>query len=369
MTDLSPGRTTPDLFAPLSLSRGPDMKNRLMLAPMINQQSHPDGRLADTELNWLEMRAKGGFGLVMTCATSVQANGFGFPGQLGIFSDDHVPGLTRLATALNAHDTHSVLQLYHGGMRCPPELVNNDLVAPSADERSGARAMTTDEVKQLADDFIAGAKRADQAGFDGVEIHGAHGYQICAFLSPTLNRREDAYGGDLDGRSRLLFDIVDGVRAACRPDFSIGVRLSPERFGQRLGEIRQVAQRLMTEQKIDYIDMSLWDVFKEPVEDEFKGRPLVDWFTELDRGPVRLGGAGKLAGGDDARRALAAGLDFAVIGRAAILHHDFPQAIAADPDFTALPLPVSVDHLRSQGVGDAFLRYLGEWDGFLKESA
>ena len=89
------------------------------------------------------------------------------------------------------------------------------------------------EVKQLRDDFIAAAVRSQQAGYDGVEIHGAHGYIVCQFLSELYNRRDDEYGGTLENRARLLFEIVNGIRQACGPEFLLGVRLSPERFGIR----------------------------------------------------------------------------------------------------------------------------------------
>ena len=98
-----------DLFAPLSFKRGPAMKNRFMLAPLTNQQSHPDGTLSEDEFHWLTLRAKGGFGLTMTCAAHVQAIGQGFAGQLGIFSDKHLPGLTRLAAAIKADDSLAVV--------------------------------------------------------------------------------------------------------------------------------------------------------------------------------------------------------------------------------------------------------------------
>ncbi len=358
-----------DLFTPLTLPGGHVLKNRFMLAPLTNLQSAPDGVLSDDEFRWLTMRAQGGFGLTMTCAASVQAAGLGFPGQLGAHDDQHLPGLTRLAGALREAGSHAVVQLHHAGMRSPKDLIGHAPVAPSDDAETGARALTTAEVEQVAADFIAAAQRCQRAGFDGVELHGAHGYLLCAFLSPEINRRDDRYGGALENRARLLFDIVEGVRAACGPGFSLGVRLSPERFGLKLDEIRTVAQRLMREGRIDYLDMSLWDVFKTPEEEAFKGRPLVAWFTNLERGNVRLGAAGKITTGEGCSRALEAGLDFVVIGRAAILHHDFPQQVAANPAFTPAPLPVSPDHLRAEGLGPAFLNYMRTWKGFVAEAA
>ena len=292
------------LFEPLSFARGPAMKNRFMLAPLTNCQSHPDGRLSDEEFHWLTMRAEGGFGLIMTCAAHVQARGQGFPGQLGIFGDEHIEGLTRLAATIKAKGSIAAVQLHHAGNRAPKDLAG-DVVCPSDDPATGARGLTLAEVEQLRDDFIAAAKRAEKAGFDGVEIHGAHGYILLEFLSPKLNRREDRYGGSLENRARIVFEIIDGIRARCRPDFQLGLRLSPERFGVNLPDIRDVAAEILRQGKIDYLDMSLWDYTIEPVRRGLQG-PLAD--ERLHRtaarrcAPRRRGQDPQRAGRDDRHR-------------------------------------------------------------------
>jgi 2,4-dienoyl-CoA reductase-like NADH-dependent reductase (Old Yellow Enzyme family) len=125
----------------------------------------------------------------------------------------------------------------------------------------------------------------------------------------------------------------------------------------------------MREDKIEFLDMSLWDVFKEPEEAEYKGRTLGSYFTSLDRKGVRLGAAGKITTGEGARRTLEAGHDFAVIGRAAILHHDFPKRVAANPEFEPVARPVTPDYLRAEGLGDAFVEYMRAWKGFVTEKA
>jgi len=350
------------ITAPLKVRSGATLKNRFVLSPLTNLQSHSDGVLSDDEFRWLTMRAMGGFALTMTCAASVQESGVGFPGQLGFHDERHLPGLTRLARAIKAEGSHAVAQLHHGGLRSlkSPK-------APSADEKLKAEAMTLDEVRISRDCFIAAARRAEAAGFDGVELHGAHGYLICSFLSPELNRREDEYGGDAERRMRFLLELVDGVRAATKPGFSLGVRLSPERWGLVVTEIADVAQLLMRGAKVDYIDMSLWDVKKEPNHPALQGRTLASYFTELDRGDTRLGAAGKIMSAQDARDVLAMGFDFAVIGRAAILHHDFPKRVAADPDFASMQTPVSEAYLRDEGLGPAFVNYMRTWKGFVEE--
>ena len=126
--------------------------------------------------------------------------------------------------------------------------------------------MSGAEVAQVIEDFIGAAERAEKAGFDGVELHAAHGYLIGQFLSAEINRRDDGYGGSRVKRFRLLADIIDGVRQRCRPDFVLAVRLSPERFGMQLEETTEWAAQLMREGKIDLLDMSLWDAFKKPAD-------------------------------------------------------------------------------------------------------
>jgi 2,4-dienoyl-CoA reductase-like NADH-dependent reductase (Old Yellow Enzyme family) len=362
------GQETPmtDVFAPMTLVRGPAWKNRFMLAPLTNSQSHADGRLSDDEFNWLTYRAVGGFGLVMTCAAHVQAVGQGFPGQLGIFSDDHLPGLSRLAAAIKAGGAVSSVQLHHAGIRSPAELIGEAPRGPSDNAEFAARALTLAEVEQLRDDFIAAAVRAERAGFDGVELHGAHGYVICAFLSPETNQRTDRYGGSLEARARLLFEIIDGVRAQTRPDFQLGVRLSPERFGLKLAEQVEVARQVLARGDIDYLDMSLWDVFKAPMDAPDSG-PLIDHFAALPRGETRLGVAGKLMSAELCRKALEHGADFPILGRAAILHHDFPLKVAADPGFQSVALPVTRAHLRAERLGPVFVDYMASWKGFVAE--
>ncbi|WP_309088389.1 NADH:flavin oxidoreductase [Phenylobacterium sp.] len=344
------------LFDPLPLKHGKPLKNRFMLAPLTNCQSHPDGRLSDEEFHWLTMRAEGGFGLTMTCAAHVQRQGQGFPGQLGVFGDEHLEGLTRLAAAINATGSRSSVQLHHAGNRSPKDLVGQP-VSASDDPETGARGLTTAEVEQLVEDFVAAAVRAEKAGFEGVELHGAHGYILAQFLSPEINRREDRYGGSLENRARILFELIDGVRHRTGADFQLGLRLSPERFGLRLAEIVDVAAEVLRDGRIDYLDMSLWDVFKEPVEEAFKGRSLMSYFTELPRGEVKLGVAGKITTPAIAAEMLDKGADYVLIGRAAILHHDFPER-ARDPAFTPVPAPVSAGYLAGEGVSPRFVTYL-----------
>jgi 2,4-dienoyl-CoA reductase-like NADH-dependent reductase (Old Yellow Enzyme family) len=355
-----------ELFAPLSFAHGKDMPNRLMLAPMTNMQSHEDGTLSDAEYHWLAMRAQGGFGLTMTCAAHIQAAGKGFSGQLGIWSDNHLPGLERLAQGINAAGSLSVVQLHHAGRRAPPELIGEAAHAPWADAETGARALSTGEVEQVIEDFILAALRAERAGFNGIEIHGAHGYLLAQFLDAENNKRADRYGGSFENRTRALCEVIDGIRSRTHADFQLGLRLSPERFGVTLAEARALAQQVLAGGKLDYLDMSLWDVFKEPIDTAFRGRPLIGYFTDLPRGNTRLGVAGKIMDAATAQQCLDNGADFVLIGRVAILHHDFPQRVKANPHFESIERPVSRAYLREEGLGPVFVDYMASgWKGFV----
>lgn len=349
-------KTVPDLFTPLRLARGPQIKNRFVLAPLTNTQSFEDGTLSDEEYRWLTMRAEGGFGLVTTCASHISATGKAFAGQLGCFDDRHLPGLQRLAAGLKAQGAVSSLQLQHGGLRSLGS--SGNLAGPSAHAETGARALAEAEIETIIEEFVAAARRAERAGFDGVQIHGAHGYLIAQFLSAELNHRRDRWGGSPANRARLLFDILHRIRAACRPDFQIGIRISTERFGLVLPEMVDLASQLFADRAMDYLDLSLWDITKEPEDKGYKGRTLMSLFANLNRGACALGVAGGIMTAAQAEWALSEGADYVAIGKAGILAHDLPSRIRQDPRYTSPVLPVSPEDLRQEGVGNAFIDYL-----------
>jgi len=351
----------------LNFPCGKSMKNRFMLAPLTNQQSHENGKLSEDELKWLTMRAEGGFGLVMTCASHVQEIGKGFPGQLGIFSDDLNKGHIKLASQIKEHGSLAVIQLHHAGMRTPAELINEKPVCPSDNEETNSRGLTLEEVKQLRDSFISAAIRAKKCGYDGVEVHGAHGYVLTQFLSSEINKRTDEYGGSLVNRSRLLFEIVNAIRETCGESFLLGVRLSPERFGMDIDEIKWVCQKLIDDGAIDFLDISLWDCFKMPYEEKYQNISLLEHFKSLNFKHVKWTVAGKISNAADVQKILDSGVDFVTIGKSAILHHNFPKLVIENPNFNPIAIPVSKEHLTKEGLGKKFIEYLNRWPDFVKK--
>lgn len=345
------------LAAPFPLLHGSELANRFALAPLTNVQSNPDGTLSDDEYAWLVARGRGGFGLTTTCAAFVSPAGQAWAGQLGASGDEHLPGLRRLAEGLRATGTRSSVQLHHGGRRADPAVSGVPTQCPWDEPERGAVALTTSGVEQVVEDFVAAAVRVERAGFDGVELHGAHGYLLGQFLDARHNQREDRYGGSLDNRVRVLLEALAAIRSATGPDFQLGLRLTPEGNGISLPEGREIARQVLASGHLDRLDMSLWDVFMQP-RGEGHGGLLIEHFTDLPRHGAALSVAGRVLSAEDARWCLAKGADLVTVGTGAILHHDFAARALGDPTFEARARPVSRATLADEHVGTAFIDYL-----------
>ncbi len=352
------------LFEPLTLRSGARLENRLALAPLTNKQSHADGTCSDEERAFLVRRARGGFGVVETCAAYVSQDGKAWAGQLGIHDDAMLPGLTTLATALREAGALGLVQLYHGGGRASREV--SGLGTWSASEwghdQAGfevPRAASEDDIARVIEDFCAGARRAEQAGFGGVELHGAHGYLLSQFLSSTMNRRDDGWGGSNEGRARLLTTILARVRRECPAPFVVGVRLSPEDFGFAKGidldETIEVAA-MLADLGADFIHLSLWNAANNS-----KKRPdehAVTIARERLPASVAIFGAGSVWTAADAHALRDRGADVVSIGRAAILNPDWPTQVRADPGFAPKRPPVPAAELAAADVSPVFVDYL-----------
>jgi len=356
----------PQLADPLTLATTSMLKNRLALAPLTNQQSNEDGTASEDDLRWFEQLAAGGFSLLTTAAANVLPNGKSFTNQLGIYDDRHVEGLAAMAEIAHRHGALASVQLHHGGMFANQDLIGSEfLVGPSDDEASGARALTLAEVEELRDAFIAAAVRAERAGFDGIELHGAFGFILTAFLSPVLNRRTDRYGGDPAGRSRLLREIVEGIRAACGPDFNIGLRLSLSGQDPHLPELRDVVADLLDGSLVDYLDLVVRNLDVRAEAGPYDGEVLLDLFTGLPRAATRVGVSGDMMSASSAQRALDRGSDFVFVASGAVVHHDFAHQALADPAYETPRPPLPAAFFRDQGRSPAFVEYLDESLGFV----
>lgn len=355
------------LFDPLSFRTGLVAKNRVVLAPMTNKQSYDDGTLSDDELHFLMARADGGFGTVMTCATHVSKEGQGWPGELGVYDDAHVPGLARIASALRTRGAASLVQIFHGGFRANETASGLPRLAPSPIE--GAHEATEQDLARLVRAFEDAAARVFRSGCDGVEIHGAHGYLLTQFLSRVQNTRKDGWGGDLEGRARLLREVTRAVRARVPAPFTVGVRLSPEDFGNAVGldldESLRVAAWL-AEDGVDFVHLSLWRA-----QDLTTKRPeshAVPLFREVLPRDVRLLVAGSVWTRAEAEELLAKGADGVALGRSAIGNPDWPLRARAAAWEPCRP-PFSLEDLRARALSPAFAEYMRSWKGFVSDPA
>lgn len=354
------------LDTPLTFLRGRPLPNRYVLAPLTNKQSAPGGLMLDTEIDWLVRRAQGGFGGIVTSESGVEDRGRGFDTEPGSHSDEHIPGLARCAAAIRAEGALATVQLNHAGMRGYHRPTR---VSAADDAELGARALRTSEIPEVIAAWGDAAARVEAAGFDGVQIHAAHGYLIAQFLSGTINNRADDFGGSPENRARFLFAVLSEIRARTGPDFQVGVRLSPERYGQDIFEIIAVVERLIDEGAVDSVDMSLWDAGKLPDDERADRIPIMQHFLRVPRGDVRMGVTGRFRTAVAVRAAVDAGTDYIGFGKAGILYPDFPRMLSADKDLAPDWLPVTANHLRAQKVGEAFIDYLKTWKGFVSDEA
>jgi 2,4-dienoyl-CoA reductase-like NADH-dependent reductase (Old Yellow Enzyme family) len=235
----------PLLFTPISL-RGVTARNRVVVSPMCTY-SAADGKAQDWHLVHLGKFALGGAGIVFVEATAVEARGRITHGCLGIWSDEHARALGRIAPFLKAHGALPAIQLAHAGRKAsmqrpwfgngplgPEDAARGDrpwpIIGPTEEPASAGwlapRAMSRADIDEVIGAFAAAARRAAAAGFEIVELHGAHGYLMHSFLSPLSNTRTDSYGGDLAGRMRFPLEVVEAMRTAWPADKPLFFRIS-----------------------------------------------------------------------------------------------------------------------------------------------
>jgi len=236
-----------------------ELRNRIVMAPMLSRLCDPNGVVSQKLIDYYATRAEGGVGLIISeyCYIDDQESK-AHPGQLGVYDDQLVAGLGDLAEAIQERGAKAILQICHAGRATSAKYLGRQPIAPSGiPSYTGemAREMTFEEVEAVSESFAEGARRAKAAGFDGVELHGAHGYLMAQFLSPYTNRRTDKYGRD---RGLFALETLDRVRSRVGKDYLVGYRMSGEEFvegGVTLKEAKAFAKRL-EERGIDYIHVS-----------------------------------------------------------------------------------------------------------------
>jgi len=348
-------------------------RNRTVLAAMTNKQSHNDGTLSDSEILWLKMRSSGGFGIITTAATNISRDGKGWQGELGVYDNIHIPGLERLANEIHADGSLILAQLFHGGARSPQELTGQiplsaTRIPSDVSETGYTRPADRKDITRIIKDFGASANRCVQAGFDGIELHGAHGYLISQFLGSTSNQRTDEWGGNFSNRVKFLREILYSVKATVPSNFLVGIRLSPEISGLGI-DINETLElvNLLNEDGIDFIHLSVWDFEARSRKYKEDPRRLTEWFTSEIKDLPPLISTGAVWSRKDADSLFSQGTDLAGIGRAAIAYPDWAKN-ATDKNYKPERPPFTPEHLAESGLSDTFIEYMKNWKGFVARS-
>jgi 2,4-dienoyl-CoA reductase-like NADH-dependent reductase (Old Yellow Enzyme family) len=356
----------PLLFTPLQI-REVTLRNRVVLAPM-HQYASNQGFATDWHLMNAGRYAAGGCGLVMVESTKVERRGCGTVGDLGLWQDAFIPGLKRVTDFIKAQGATAAIQIGHSGRKARvtrpwegqtpltpdhPEMFDWDgwdLVAPSAvphSDRFGMpRAFSSNEMPELVSHWGDAAARADKAGFDILEIHGAHGYLIHQFLSPAANQRTDAYGGSELNRMRFALEVAECVRANWPAHKPLFMRLSCE-DDAGWGPAQSVAlAKELKPRGIDVIDCSSGGILERSPMDSVRARrygyqvPYAE--TIRAEADIMTMAVGHIVHADQAEAILQAGrADLIAIAREMMYNPnwalDAAQKLAADPDFVSVP--------------------------------
>lgn len=357
----------PSMDESWEMRNGLAIPNRSVLAAMTNKQSHADGTLSDEEMRFLVRRAEGGFGLITTAASHVQESGQGWEGEFGVWGDHHLAGLTSLATQLKQHGSKSFVQIFHGGMRAPSSITGQQASSASvnfiSESEGSSRSLSTSEVEETISCFIKAAQRCEAAGFDGVELHGAHGYLIAQFLGSNTNRRSDVFGGDVEQRCTFLLRIIRGIRKVVNDDFAIMVRLSPvsEEIGITLEDTKQVIE-LLIEEEIDALHISCWDVF----ETQKNGRTITEEICSVYSDSIPIVSTGSVWNAEDAHFVLNQGAQAVGVARVALPHPDW-ASLVTDLAYNPKAAPFTPEELLSADLSPTFVDYMRRWKGFVTD--
>ena len=356
-------------------SSGKFSNNCLALAPMTTMQSNSNGTVSNEEYEWLVRRAKGKFGILISCAAYISKDGKMWENQMGVHSDECIPGLKRLANGIHNFGSIALIQLFHGGARSSEEHTGEQPFGPSAqiigsDPPKLIREASLIDIDRVIKNFVLAAVRVHKAGWDGIELHAAHGYLLHQFLSTETNQRKDEWGGNIENRTRILFSIIKEIRKAVPSDFIIGVRLSPEdrpHFkGIDFDDGLVIAEDLATPD-IDYIHLSAWEATKRPDKYKEKKKTMIEYYREMIPSNVMLMVAGEIWTKEQADNVIELGADCVAIGRAAIANPDWP-ILSTKIVFKPIRPAYSPKFLKSKSVSENFVKYLKNWKGFVVSS-
>lgn len=343
------------IFEPFTFEKGITVKNKVAMAPMTTWASNDNYTISDQEVLHYKARVNG-VGIVITGCSHVTANGIGFSDEFAAYDDSFLPSLKKLAAAAKSGGAPAVLQIFHAGNKAVPELIpDGDMVSASAVEVGATpfvnsqtipRALTHQEILDIIKAFGHATRRAIEAGFDGVEIHGAHGFLVQNFFSPAFNLRTDQWGGSPENRMRFALEVVKEVDAvinkyAAQP-FLLGYRISPEEHqpeGYKITDVYPLIDKLI-DLKIDYLHISLANVLESKPIGSPQGKTIARLILDYVNGRLPVIAAGQIKQPEEAAQAIDMGLAFVAIGQALVINPNWIE-LAERGERTAETLSVS----------------------------
>ncbi|MHD0398248.1 NADH-dependent flavin oxidoreductase [Staphylococcus simulans] len=325
------------LFEPYTLPNGVEIRNRFVLAPLTHVSSHDDGTISEDELKHMALRSKD-VGISVSAASNVTDIGQGFPGQPSVAHDSDIEGLKKLAEVMKKNGAKALVQIHHAGAQSLPNLTpNGDVVAPSPislksfgeQEAHDAREITPEEIEHTIKAFGEATRRVIEAGFDGVEIHGANHYLIHQFVSRHYNRRQDEWQDPYKYPLAVVDEVVKTVQQYGDKDFIIGYRFSPEDPEAEGIKMEQTKTLLgyLSEKPLDYLHASLMDIHSKTREGTYEGKTRIQLIHEWIGGKIPLVGIGSIFNADEALDALNTGVEFVALGREILLDAHFIEKI------------------------------------------
>lgn len=326
----------PNLFDPIQI-KGLSLKNRLVMPPMNTRMATAEGEVTDKHIEHYMTRARNGVGLIIIEHCYISEEGKGSEVQLGIYDDKLIPRLKQLADAIHSEDAKVVVQINHCGAQSPSSVTGVQPAGPGdtipLHWKEIPRPMAVPEIETLVQKFADAAERAMSAGFDSVEIHGAHGFLLNQFLSPFTNKRKDKYGGDLEGRLLFPMEVISAVKEVLGKDIPLFYRLGADDMidgGLPLGEAQRAAQRL-EQAGIDVLDVSggIGGIGCDRFSEQGFFIPLAESIKRVVEIPVI--GVGNITEAEYADRIVRDGkVDLVAVGRHLLSNPEFPKQAARE---------------------------------------
>lgn len=357
-----------NFLKPYTFKNGVTIKNRIVIPPMTEAAALENGAVSQDELRYFDIHT-GGVGMFIIPTMNVSDDGKGFEGEPSVASDKFMPGLKKLASTVQQNGTKAILQIFHAGRMSNSKIlrgvqpVSASAVAALRPNAETPRELTEAEIEQIIDDFGQATRRAIQAGFDGIELHGANTYLMQQFFSPHSNRRTDKWGGSLENRMRFPLAVIksvhDAVEKYADDKFIVGYRISPEEIeepGIRLDDTLKFID-VLADQPINYLHVSMGYAWRTSLNDKSDDEPIILKIKKTVNGRLPLISVGSVEKPADAEKLINAGIDFAAIGRESIRDPKWVQKVELGQE-NSIRYQMSLAELDELGVNSAFLDFL-----------